>query len=79
MANRVELDENILDKVAGGAFGFDPDGNGTYTMFCQFSGNVYYGITLNQIIEMAKVGATVENNAEGEATVLAWAHEQGIL
>lgn len=77
--NRVELGLESLDKVAGGALGFDPEGDGTYTMHCQFTGNTYYGVSLSDVIEISKFGATVPNTEEGERQIIDWAKSQGII
>ena len=78
-SKRVALDPELLDVVSGGAFGYDPDGNGTYTMNCQYSGQVFYGVQLNSIIEIAKYGAYFEDNAEDEQKIVAWALQQGYI
>ena len=77
--SRVELGMEYLESVSGGSLGFDPDDNGTYTMFCEFSGDVYYGISLSDVMEISKVGATCPNTAEGEKQILDWARSHGII
>ena len=79
MSNRIPLNDNLVEAVAGGALGFDPDNKGTYTMHCEFSGNTYYGVSLDHIIEMAKFGATIPNTPEGEQEILSWATAQGYI
>lgn len=76
---RVELDLDVLDKVAGGAIGFNPDGKGTYTMICEFSGERFYNVRLDQIMEIAKFGSNIPNNAEGEQKIITWARDRGII
>lgn len=70
---RTEIAPELLDKVAGGAIGYNPEPGGTYTMICQFSGSTFKGVTLGQIIEIAKFGATIPNTPEGEQEIIAWA------
>ncbi len=36
--NRKELTDEAVDQVTGGALGFNPDNNGTYTMTCRYEG-----------------------------------------
>ena len=36
--SRTEIAPELLDYIAGGAIGFDPEPSGTYTMRCEFSG-----------------------------------------
>lgn len=79
MGNREELNLDALDNVNGGSIGFNPDSNGTYTMKCQFTGNVYYNIPLSQVIEVGKFAATVPNTLEGEQQIINWAHGAGII
>ena len=79
MSNRVALDPEMLDAVAGGSVGFNPDGNGTYTMKCQYSGDTYTGVTLQQIIEIAKKGATLTNTAEDEKKLVDWCRAENII
>lgn len=76
MKNGTALNLDMLDNVSGGALGFNPDENGTYTMICEYSGNVYYGVSLAQVIEIAKFGANIPNTPEGEQQIIAWAHEK---
>ena len=38
--SRTEIAPELLDYIAGGAIGFDPEPSGTYTMRCEFSGEV---------------------------------------
>ena len=79
MGNRVELNLEQLENVNGGSIGFNPDGNGTYTMKCQFTGKVYYNVSLSQAMEVAKYAAGVPNTLEGENQIINWAHAQGII
>lgn len=76
---RVELNEELLENVAGGAIGFNPDGNGTYTMLCEFTGNRFYGVSLSQVMEIAKYASAIPNTLEGEQDIIAWAQGQGII
>lgn len=77
--NRIAIDEDLLGQVSGGAIGFNPDGNGTYTMKCQFSGLSFSGITLAQAIEVAKFAAAIPNTAEGEQQIIQWARDSHII
>ncbi len=77
--NRVPIDPELLDIVNGGAFGFDPDGSGTYTMHCQHSGQVFYGVQLGDVIEMAKHGAYLEDTPENELQTIEWARQMGYI
>lgn len=79
MGNREEINLEALESVNGGAIGFDPEPSGTYTMRCQFTGKVYTGVSLSQVMEIAKYGATVPNTLEGEQQILNWAANQGII
>ena len=56
--------------------GYDPDGKGTYTMKCQFTGKKFYGVRLDQIMEIAKYSATIPNTLEGEEKIIKWAHSK---
>lgn len=76
---RVAIDLDVLDNVSGGAFGYDPDGKGTYTMRCQFSGQVFYGVELGDAIQIAKYGAYLEDTAENEQKTIEWAMQQGYI
>ena len=73
------LSDDALDNVSGGALTFNPDGNGTYTMKCQFTGQTYYGVSLADVMEISKYGAFIENNLEGENQIIAWAQSQGYI
>lgn len=75
MGNRTELNPEILENVAGGALGFDPDANGNYTMRCQFTGAVFPNVTLANVMEIAKFAATIPNTLEGEQQIINWASE----
>jgi hypothetical protein len=81
MANqkRMQLDEEILDLINGGALGFDPEPTGTYTMRCQYSGATFEGVALSQVIEIAKYCATIPNTPEGEQNIIGWAQEKGYI
>ena len=79
MSKRIALDPEMLDAVAGGSVGFNPDGNGTYTMKCQFSGATYTGVTLQQIIEVAQYGAGLTNTAEDEQKLVDWCRTHNII
>ena len=79
MGSRVGLDDNVLEMINGGGLGYDPDSSGTFTMKCQYSGNIYYGIRLDQVMEIAKYSAAIPDTPEGEADILNWAHTQGII
>lgn len=79
MSKRVELAPDILDKVSGGAIGFNPDDDGTYTMICEFSGDKYYGVRLDQIMDIAKFASNIPNTPEGEEKIVNWAKDQGII
>ncbi len=76
---RIQLDEEVLDQVSGGSIGFNPDGNGTYTMLCEFTGERYYGVPLSQAIEVAKFAAAIPNTLEGEQQIIKWAQDQNII
>lgn len=67
------IDPELLDLVSGGAFGLDPDSNGTYTMVGEYTGQRFTGVTLANAIEIAKYGASVPNTAEGEKQIIDWA------
>ena len=75
----VKLNDDMLDQVSGGSFGFDPDSMGTYTMRCQYTGQTFYGVKLQDIIEMGKYGATIDDNLDGEIQIIAWAKAQGYI
>ena len=76
---RTEIAPELLEIVAGGALGFDPDGAGTYTMRCEFSGEVFPGVTLASVMELAQFGASIPNTPEGEQQIIAWAKERGFI
>ena len=76
---RVSLNDEFLDKINGGALGFDPEQGGTYTMRCQYSGKTYTGVSLGQVMEIAKFCATIPNNAEGEQKIIQWAKDNNII
>ena len=48
-------------------------------MICEFSGDKYYGIRLDQIMEIAKFGSNIPNTPEGEQEIVEWAQNQGII
>ncbi len=77
--SRTEIAPELLEIVAGGALGFDPDGAGTYTMRCEFSGESYPGITLARVMELAQFGASIPNTPEGEQQIIAWAKSKGFI
>lgn len=79
MGNRVELNLDALENVNGGAIGFNPEPNGTYTMICQFSGKSFTGVPLAFAIEIAKFGADIPNTAEGEQQIINWASSKGYI
>lgn len=70
---RKEIAPELLEFVTGGAIGFDPDGAGTYTMHCQFSGDEYPGVNIASIMAIAQFGASIPNTPEGEQQIIAWA------
>ena len=77
--SRTEIAPELLDTIAGGALGFDPDGAGTYTMRCEFSGEAYPGVTLSSVMELAQFGASIPNTPEGEQQIIAWAKSRGFI
>lgn len=77
--NRVEIDMNSLEKVAGGSLGYDPDDHGTYTMHCQYSGKTFYNISLSEVMEICKYSANIPDTPEGEKDILRWASKRGII
>ena len=77
--SRREIAPELLEIVAGGALGFDPDGSGTYTMRCEFSGESYPGISLAGVMELAQFGASIPNTPEGEQQIIAWAKSKGFI
>ena len=76
---RTEIAPELLETVAGGALGFDPDAAGTYTMRCEFSGEVFPCVTLASVMELAQFGASIPNTPEGEQQIIAWAKERGFI
>ena len=70
---RTEIAPELLETVAGGALGFDPDAAGTYTMYCEFSGQTFTGVALGNIMQIAQFGASIPNTPEGEQQIIAWA------
>ena len=76
---RTEIAPELLETVAGGALGFDPDGAGTYTMHCEFSGESYPGVTLAGVMELAQFGASIPNTPEGEQQIIAWAKARNYI
>ena len=79
MANRIELDDKVVEKVNGGSIGFNPDDYGTYTMLCEFTRNTYYGVKLADIIEIGKFAASQPNTLEGEIEIINFAMAQGYI
>jgi hypothetical protein len=77
--SRTEIAPELLDYIAGGAIGFDPEPSGTYTMRCEFSGEVYPGISLSGVMMLAQFGASVPNTPEGEQQIIAWAKSQNFI
>lgn len=77
--SRTEIAPELLEFVAGGAIGFDPDAAGTYTMRCQFSGDIYPGVCLANVMAMAQFGASVPNTPEGEQQIIAWAKARNYI
>ena len=77
--SRTEIAPELLDTVTGGALGFDPDGAGTYTMRCGFSGEVYQGISLVSVMVLAQYGASIPNTPEGEQQIIAWGKSGGFI
>ena len=77
--SRTEIAPELLDAVAGGALGFDPDGAGTFTMRCEFSGESFPGLTLAGVMELAQFGASIPNTPEGEQEIIAWARSRGFI
>ena len=76
---RIEIGPELLDIVAGGAIGFDPEAGGTYTMRCEFSGDVYPGVSIAGVMALAQFGASVDNTPEGEQQIIAWAKAQNFI
>ena len=76
---RKEIAPELLEFVTGGAIGFDPDGAGTYTMRCQFSGDIYPGVCLANVMALAQFGASVPNTPEGEQQIIAWAKARNYI
>ena len=76
---RTEIAPESLEIVTGGALGFDPDGAGTYTMRCEFSGEVFPGVTLASVMELAQFGASIPNTPEGEQQIIAWAKARNYI
>ena len=79
MANRVEINEELLAQINGGSLGFDPEGNNVFTMKCEFSGNVYSHIDISDVMLICQYAATIPNTAEGEQQIINWAHDRGII
>jgi len=75
----VQLSDDMLDNISGGAIGFNPDGQGTYTMKCEFTGQTFYGVQLSDIIEIGKFAAAIPNTLEGENQIIAYARSQGYI
>jgi len=73
------LSDDALDNVSGGAIGFDPDGQGTFTMKCEFTGQKFYGVKMEDIMKIAEFGAVIPNNIDGENQIIAWALSQGYI
>ena len=79
MSNRVEVNDDLLEQISGGAIGFNPEGNNFFTMECEFSGNVYSHISLSDCMRISQYSAFIPNTPEGEQQILTWAHEEGII
>ena len=77
--NRREIDTELLDSINGGTLYFNPEASGTYSMTCEFCGDVYSGISLTDVIRLGQFMATIPNTAEGEQEILAWARDAGII
>ena len=77
--SRKEIAPELLDSIAGGAVGFDPEAGGTYTMICEFSGATYPGLTLAGVMQLAQYGAMIPNTAEGEQQIIGWARSMGLI
>ena len=76
---RTEIAPELLETVAGGALGFDPDAAGTYTMHCEFSGQTFTGVALGNIMQIAQFGASIPNTPEGEQQIIAWAKARNYI
>lgn len=77
---RVEINDDFLDNVSGGAIGFDVEDSGTtYTMKCEFTGEVHKGIPLSDVMRIGQFAATVPNNLEGEKAILQFARDNHII
>lgn len=76
---RTEIAPELLEAVAGGALGFDPDGAGTFTMRCEYSGEDYPGVSLANLMEIAQFGASIPNTPEGEQQIIAWAKARNYI
>ena len=76
---RREIAPELLETVAGGALGFDPDASGTFTMHCEFSGQTFTGVALGNIMQIAQFGASIPNTPEGELQIIAWAKARNYI
>ena len=73
------LSDDALDNISGGSLGYDPDGKGTYTMHCQYTGQVFHGVKLEDIMKIAQYSAYIDDNLDGENQIIAWALSQGYI
>ena len=76
---RIELNMDALESVNGGNIGFNPDHQGTYTMLCGFSGSQFYGVKLDNIMDIIAFAATIPNPPEGEAEIISYAQSKGYI
>ena len=72
-------DPELIKQMRLEVGGYDPDGHGTYTMRCQYSGQSYYNISLSQVMEICKYSANIPDTPEGEVRILNWARDRGII
>ncbi len=78
MAKQI-IDPAMLDMISGGALGFNAEAGGTFTMEGQFTGKTYSGVSLSNVMEIAKYCATVPNTLEGEQQIIQWAQDQNYI
>lgn len=76
---RHELNLDMLNDVNGGNIGFNVDANGNYTMKGQYTGKTFYGVSLANVMEIAKYAATIPNTPEGEQQIIDWASSKGFI